>query len=204
MVVRPSHALDQPEEAAAAGEGDGVKKTYGELLRDPRWQKRRLEIMSRAEFHCEQCDDGGTTLNVHHKLYRKGAMPWDYTDDELACICENCHKTEHQARESLNRALAEMHITQIEQVLGFAEGLVAKQKVYEDSEEGGISDPDRTWPLRSSSHVRGFLGALWSRIHSLQVEIVGEHGPLNICDVTELYSRGPEMVSIEKRLAKVT
>lgn len=30
-------------------------KTYYELLKDPRWQRKRLEVMQRANFECEDC-----------------------------------------------------------------------------------------------------------------------------------------------------
>jgi hypothetical protein len=73
-----------------------MSRRYRMQLRDPRWQRRRLEIMSKAQFSCEQCGDTKTTLNVHHKQYRRGAQPWEYSDDELACWCENCHAAEHK------------------------------------------------------------------------------------------------------------
>ncbi|SRR6266403_2045854 len=69
---------------------------WAQQYRDPRWQRRRLEIMGRADFRCEYCNAGNDTLNVHHKLYRKGAAPWEYTDEELVCICECCHEEEHE------------------------------------------------------------------------------------------------------------
>lgn len=69
--------------------------SYSDLLRDPRWQRRRLEIMSRADFSCEKCHSATKTLNVHHKEYRKGAKPWEYADHELECLCEDCHEDEH-------------------------------------------------------------------------------------------------------------
>jgi hypothetical protein len=72
-----------------------ANKTYYEKLKDPRWQKKRLEVMERNEFSCEICSDTETTLNVHHKEYFKGADPWDYEVEQLACICENCHEAEH-------------------------------------------------------------------------------------------------------------
>lgn len=72
-----------------------MSANYQDLLRDPRWQRRRLEIMSRAEFKCERCASSEGTLNVHHKLYRTGAAPWEYTDKELACLCEDCHLEGH-------------------------------------------------------------------------------------------------------------
>lgn len=69
-----------------------AKATYYEQLRDPRWQKRRLEIMQRDEFTCRMCMDTKTTLNVHHKHYHKGRSPWDYGDEELVTLCESCHE----------------------------------------------------------------------------------------------------------------
>lgn len=68
-------------------------KTYYEKLKDPRWQKKRLEVMQRDGFDCTSCHDGTTsTLNVHHRVaYRKNTDPWDYELDELVTLCESCH-----------------------------------------------------------------------------------------------------------------
>ena len=65
--------------------------TYLEKLKDPRWQKRRLEIFERDKFTCTQCFDSETTLHVHHIVYVKGYDPWDYEDDRLLTLCEKCH-----------------------------------------------------------------------------------------------------------------
>jgi len=70
---------------------------YGEQLKDPRWQKRRLEIMQRDNFTCRRCGNGlndGVSLNVHHFTYRK-CKPWEYFDYELVTLCENCHHEIH-------------------------------------------------------------------------------------------------------------
>jgi hypothetical protein len=72
-----------------------AKKSYYEKLRDPRWQKKRLEVMEFNEFSCEVCGDNSTTLNVHHKEYFKDQEPWEYAVRQLACICENCHEETH-------------------------------------------------------------------------------------------------------------
>jgi hypothetical protein len=58
-------------------------------LRDPRWQKRRLEIYNRDNFACTKCGDTKTTLAVHH-LYYVG-NPWDAPDNALKTVCEDCH-----------------------------------------------------------------------------------------------------------------
>lgn len=34
-------------------------------------------------------------LQVHHKKYIKGRMPWDYENEDLITLCKNCHKTIH-------------------------------------------------------------------------------------------------------------
>lgn len=72
--------------------------TYSEKLRDPRWQRRRLEKLQAQDFACEGCTDTESTLHVHHRLYRKGADPWDYADNELAVLCEACHAEDHEAK----------------------------------------------------------------------------------------------------------
>jgi hypothetical protein len=66
--------------------------TYSEKLKDPRWQKRRLEVMDRDKFTCRKCNEATKTLNVHHRYYRKGAAPWEYPIEALITLCEPCHK----------------------------------------------------------------------------------------------------------------
>jgi hypothetical protein len=69
------------------------KNNYLDQYKDPRWQKKRLEIMKRDEFSCQSCNDTESTLNVHHRVpYRKNIKIWDYENDELITLCENCHK----------------------------------------------------------------------------------------------------------------
>lgn len=68
-----------------------AKKTYNELLRDPRWQKRRLDILNRDQFTCTQCGDKETELHIHHEYYTKGTLPWEYPDDGLITLCAHCH-----------------------------------------------------------------------------------------------------------------
>ncbi len=61
--------------------------------KDPRWQKKRLKIMERDNFKCTSCQTPDKTLNVHHCVtYRKNTKPWEYEDEELITLCEDCHK----------------------------------------------------------------------------------------------------------------
>lgn len=66
-------------------------KTYAAKLLDPRWQRKRLEVLSRDEFTCRHCSDKESTLHVHHLRYIKGRNPWDYDTQELLTLCEACH-----------------------------------------------------------------------------------------------------------------
>ena len=54
--------------------------TYSEKLKDPRWQRKRLEVLNRANFSCEKCQDHASTLHVHHKYYVSNRLPWEYPD----------------------------------------------------------------------------------------------------------------------------
>lgn len=35
-------------------------------------------------------------LNIHHTYYIRGHKPWEYEDDALVTLCENCHKKRHE------------------------------------------------------------------------------------------------------------
>ena len=71
-----------------------TKEEYAILLRDTRWQSRRLEIIKRDDYQCQGCQafDG---LQVHHRYYENGKMPWDYPDEALVTLCLDCHPAEH-------------------------------------------------------------------------------------------------------------
>lgn len=62
---------------------------YAKLYQDPRWQKKRLEIMSRDKWKCVICDSGKETLHVHHEAYSD--TPWDVADSFLHTLCGKCH-----------------------------------------------------------------------------------------------------------------
>jgi hypothetical protein len=63
--------------------------TYAEKLKDPRWQKKRLEILDRDHFTCQCCTDKTKTLCVHHKSYT--GEPWEVENSELITYCIDCH-----------------------------------------------------------------------------------------------------------------
>lgn len=85
-------------------EGEAVFKSYFEKLKDPRWQKKRLEIMERDSFTCRDCGATEKTLNVHHCYYAKGG-PWETASKFLLTLCEQCHGTRGIYEDSMRRML---------------------------------------------------------------------------------------------------
>jgi hypothetical protein len=72
--------------------------TYAEKLKHPKWQKIRLRILQRADFECEDCGSAEKSLHIHHGYYERGREPWDYPEESLHCLCEDCHAKADQHR----------------------------------------------------------------------------------------------------------
>lgn len=70
-----------------------AKAAYREKLKDPRWQKKRLQILERDEWCCQNCGDSGNTLHVHHLRYCDGE-PWETPPRWLVTLCSDCHQGE--------------------------------------------------------------------------------------------------------------
>jgi 5-methylcytosine-specific restriction endonuclease McrA len=85
-------------------------KPYAEKLKDPRWQKKRLEVMQRAGFKCESCNCENETLHIHHLIYSRTGNPWAVENRWLECLCSTCHAARTEANE-INRAVFEMNPT---------------------------------------------------------------------------------------------
>lgn len=66
--------------------------TYQEKLRDPRWQRKRLEIMQRDGFACRVCRNKDKELQVHHAIYARGKPPWETPIDHLFTLCKDHHE----------------------------------------------------------------------------------------------------------------
>jgi ribosomal protein S27AE len=66
--------------------------SYKEKLKDPRWQKKRLEILQRDQWVCKRCGNDKLMLQVHHRYYCNGSDPWEYPNDALLTLCRDCHE----------------------------------------------------------------------------------------------------------------
>lgn len=74
------------------------KMDYKEQIKDPRWQKRRLEIFQKDEFTCKLCGNSQKTLHVHHIEYLSNHKIWEYDDKHLITLCEDCHSYVHELK----------------------------------------------------------------------------------------------------------
>lgn len=57
--------------------------------------------MERDDFTCRYCRSKDSTLNVHHKIYRKGKDPWDYEDEVFSTLCEQCHESAERVKNDI-------------------------------------------------------------------------------------------------------
>jgi hypothetical protein len=64
--------------------------SYSEKLKDPRWQRKRLEVFSRDNFTCVECGAKDKTLHVHHRKY--SGEPWEAPLEDLQTLCYECHE----------------------------------------------------------------------------------------------------------------
>lgn len=71
---------------------------YSEKLKDPRWQKKRLEILERDKWTCQFCDDTETELQIHHLKYF--GEPWEAPPTDLITVCKCCHLIHEKVKKS--------------------------------------------------------------------------------------------------------
>lgn len=69
------------------------KAEYSSYLLNPKWLNRRNYIFG---LRGEVCGNCGTTtlLQVHHIRYT-GKYPWEAPDNDLICLCKECHTKAH-------------------------------------------------------------------------------------------------------------
>lgn len=74
------------------------KREYRKLLLDPKWKLKASFIRKRDNHTCCRCGKKSHRLQVHHKKYIDGLMPWEYDNELLESLCSTCHKKEHNIK----------------------------------------------------------------------------------------------------------
>ena len=62
------------------------------------WRDFRDQILRLHGGVCHGCSrgpDSGVVLQVHHKVYIAGRLPWQYRHDQCEALCKGCHAEEH-------------------------------------------------------------------------------------------------------------
>lgn len=72
-----------------------MQLNYKEQLADSRWLQKKAEILIRDNYTCQKCG-AKSHLNVHHLSYDKGKLAWEYPNEKLVTLCEQCHAREHK------------------------------------------------------------------------------------------------------------
>ncbi len=147
------------------------REEYLRKLRDPRWQRKRLEIMQRDEFTCQYCYDTQTTLNVHHNYYQSDREPWDYPEAALITLCENCHTEETE-----NRRSEEVLLLHVCRTMGLSSsgvnGLaIALHDLGEHSMFSEHWQYDLTWFIRHFWEIRDFIDPLRAEVRRRAEEL---------------------------------
>lgn len=70
---------------------------YKDQLLTTEWKNKRLQILQRDNFCCQNCGSE-KHLQVHHKKYNKAKMAWQYPNTNLITLCENCHNQIHKEK----------------------------------------------------------------------------------------------------------
>lgn len=159
--------------------------SYSEKLKDPRWQRKRLEVLQRSDFSCECCQETEKTLHVHHKFYKKGAAPWEYDADDLQSLCEDCHDLIHFWKERLNESIKRLELSDIEQLCGYAEAMLAINEVFSD-DENIRNDKNMVWDIKSHPHAFGFGARLKATVPLKHQEQLINSSPLSPNDIFSL------------------
>lgn len=134
---------------------------YAEKLKDPRWQRKRLEVLQRDGFKCTSCKDETRTLHVHHDVYH--GNPWECPMKDLVTLCERCHDRQHR----------------------FKSAFFAMIHDYVDE----LSEEDRNFQMVFIGRFLNKIGGFWAESYSrkndalnavrLPPDSSGDHRPTN-------------------------
>lgn len=138
-----------------------------EDYKDPRWQKKRLEILDLARFKCETCGATDKQLHVHHLVYFPGRKPWDYDKSLLRCLCHSCHKDEND-EENASHSIA-AHVEGIAQfTTDRIDGVLTSR--FDLAFEMVFLAAEKALRLGDESNVSRYLEEMFEFLHAKEME----------------------------------
>lgn len=91
------------------------KTAYLQFLKTPDWNLLRRECYQMANWTCARCGKRDCELHAHHKRYPEHIE--DTRQEDLECLCFDCHDYEHNPQrnlKALTKARAARKITRKE------------------------------------------------------------------------------------------
>lgn len=165
---------------------------FWDQYKHPEWQKKRLEILDKAEWCCQKCYSSEDELHVHHRRYIKGRKVWEYSANELIVLCEQCHKETHKDQDDLKELIASLHPEAIRDVIMIFSGYAIEGigPIIESVDAAAsIINRGEMSIYDKRKYVAGAIAAVVSqRLTSLDeiveffkaIESIGEDGEINI------------------------
>jgi len=67
------------------------------LYKNTEWKKFREEVIELDGYKCKDCGRSSSevVLQVHHKKYVNGRLPWQYPLKDCETLCKGCHASRH-------------------------------------------------------------------------------------------------------------
>ena len=165
------------------------KREYAEYLAHPEWASKKEKLFRILGRKCSRSGCGiSTSLQIHHKTYMLGKLPWEYSPENFEVLCRKHHCEAHAIYyvenkcwdcgkvipESFemcipckNKAAREQALD-IEQVKGDLERLKVKVVTVEGGQSQTSSNKNKEQAL-DIQQVKGGSRAIERYIHQEQV-----------------------------------
>lgn len=137
----------------------------------PLWQKRRLDVLEKAEFACSCCGDTDSQLHVHHRQYFKDRKIWEYGDDELEVLCEACHEEAHQSLDIIKSLLSTLSAQGLNDVAALIAGYRSSVSGPAQREDGPSATFNAVFQMRPLTFKAGELAG---RAENLNIHVIDE------------------------------
>lgn len=73
-----------------------MKFNYKEEYSTNEWQRKSGNKKHLDDYTCQICGSKKKQVHVHHHFYIEGRHLWEYPDETLITLCEDCHAKEHK------------------------------------------------------------------------------------------------------------
>lgn len=88
----------------------GKKIEFKDQYKHPKWQKKRLEVLEREDYTCQDCGNTESTLHIHHGYYERDKMLWEYPSKTLWCLCEGCHSVWEDVKRDFHYEIGQLNL----------------------------------------------------------------------------------------------